>query len=98
MVTLSKLFKSFGTLHGSFAVWVTGDAGQEKALVFVAPRNGPRVPSAPAVLLARKLLAGDIPRYGAFPCTGFLSLAEFADHLAPFGIFVVRGEGGRWLA
>src|SRR5262249_13491711 len=24
MVTMSKLFKSFGTLHGSFGVWVTG--------------------------------------------------------------------------
>jgi saccharopine dehydrogenase-like NADP-dependent oxidoreductase len=96
LVSLSKLFKTFGTFHGSFAVWVTGDTGQEKALAFVAPRNGPRVPSAPAVLLARKLLAGAIPACGAFPCVGFISLAEFADYLAPFGIFIVRGENGKW--
>jgi hypothetical protein len=98
LVRLSNLFKSFGTFHGSFAVWVTGDTGQEKALAFVAPQNGPRVPSAPAVLLARKLLAEGIPASGAFPCVGFLSLAEFADYLAPFGIFLVRGEGGGWSA
>jgi NAD(P)-dependent dehydrogenase (short-subunit alcohol dehydrogenase family) len=96
LVCLSKLFKSVGTFHGSFAVWVTGDEGQEKSLAFVAPQNGPRVPSAPAVLLARKLLAEGIPAYGAFPCVGFISLAEFADHLAPFGIFIVRGENGAW--
>ena len=96
LVGLSRLFKSLGTFHGSFAVWVTGNTGQEKSLAFVAPRNGPRVPSAPAVLLTRKLLAGGIPANGAFPCVGFLSLSEFADYLAPFSIFVVRGENGVW--
>jgi hypothetical protein len=96
LVCLSKLFKSLGTFHGSFAVWVTGDTGHEKSLAFVAPRNGPRVPSAPAVLVARKLLAEGAPAYGAFPCVGFISLAEFVDYLAQFGIFVVRGENGEW--
>jgi hypothetical protein len=95
-VRLSRLFKSLGTFHGSFAVWVRGDTGQEQALAFVAPRNGPRVPTAPAVLLARKVLAEGIPARGAFPCVGFITLAEFADYLAPFGIGVVRGENGVW--
>ncbi|HEV3083638.1 MAG TPA: saccharopine dehydrogenase NADP-binding domain-containing protein [Gemmataceae bacterium] len=98
LVHMSKLFKSLGTFHGSFAVWVTGDAGQERALAFVAPQNGPRVPSAPAVLLARKLLTEGVPAYGAFPCVGFIRLAEFADYLAQFGIFIVRGENGVWSA
>src|SRR5262249_46514212 len=96
LVRLSKLFKWAGTYRGSFAVWVTDDAGREEALAFVAPQNGPRVPPAPAVLLARKLLADGIPAYGAFPCMGFISLGEFAAHLAPFGIFVVRGENRAW--
>jgi NAD(P)-dependent dehydrogenase (short-subunit alcohol dehydrogenase family) len=96
LVRVSKLFKSLGTFHGSCAVWVTGDTGPERALAVVAPRNGPRVPSAPAVLLARKLLGGGIAARGAFPCVGFIGLAEFAEYLAPFGIFVVRGENGVW--
>jgi hypothetical protein len=96
IVWWSRLFKPFGTFHGSFAVWVTDDTGRESALAFVAPRNGPRVPSAPAVLLARKLLRGDITVRGAFPCVGFIRLAEFAEYLAAFDIFVVRGENGVW--
>jgi putative NADH-flavin reductase len=98
LVRVSNRFKSLGTTHGSFAVWVTGDSGQQKSLAFVAPQNGPRVPSAPAVLLARKLLAGGITAHGAFPCVGFISLAEFADQLAPFGVFIKRGENGSWLS
>jgi saccharopine dehydrogenase-like NADP-dependent oxidoreductase len=97
LVTISKLFKSLGTLHGSFGVWVTGDDGAERSLAFVAPQNGPRVPSSPAVLLSRKLLAGGIAERGASPCVGFIRLAEFAEHLSQFGIRVVRGENGKWL-
>ena len=35
---------------------------------------------------------------GAFPCVGFITLAEFAEYLAPFSIFTVRGENGVWLS
>lgn len=96
MVWMSKLFKKFGTLSGSVGVWVTSDSGQQRSLAFVAPANGPRVPTAAAVLLARKLLGSGVREYGAFACVGFVSLAEFAEYLAPFGIFVVRGENGVW--
>jgi NAD(P)-dependent dehydrogenase (short-subunit alcohol dehydrogenase family) len=96
LVRASNLFKSFGTFRGAVAVWVSGDTGQEKALAFVAPQNGPRVPSAPAVLLARKWLAGGISAAGAFPCVGLIRLAELVEYLAPFGIFLVRGETGEW--
>jgi hypothetical protein len=98
LVSLSKLFKALGTWHGSFGVWVTGDANQERSLAIVAPKNGPRVPSAPAVLLARKLLNEGIPAAGAFPCVGFIRFGEFADYLGRFGIYVVRGENGAWSA
>lgn len=96
IVWFSKRCKWLGTTHGSFAVWVAGDGQPEQALAFVAPQNGPRVPSSPAVLLARKWLAGGITARGAFPCIGLVSLREFAEYLAPFGIFVVRGEDGVW--
>jgi NAD(P)-dependent dehydrogenase (short-subunit alcohol dehydrogenase family) len=96
LVHMSGLFKSLGTLHGSFAVWVVGESAQEHALAFVAPQNGPRIPSSPAILLARKLLAQGPPAQGAFSCVGFLSLQEFTDYLAPFGIFLVHGENGTW--
>lgn len=96
LVKISNRFQSLGTFHGSVAVWVTDVTGKEKALALVAAKNGPRVPSAPAILLARKVLADGAPAEGAFPCVGFLNLTEFTDHLAPFGITLVHKEDGGW--
>jgi hypothetical protein len=96
LVAMSKLFKPFGSLRGGCAVWATDTAGQQKSGGLVAHKNGPRIPASPAILLARKLLAGSIPDRGAFPCIGFISLAEFSEFLAPFEIFVAHGENGRW--
>ena len=97
LVAASRLFKPFGTLHGGCAVWVTDRAGQRRSAALVAHENGPRIPGSPAFLLARKLLAGEIDRRGAFPCLGFLRLEDFAEFLAPYRIEVVLGENGKWL-
>ena len=96
LVSLSRLFKPLGTLHGGCAVWVSDVAGREKSAAVVAKENGPRIPGSPAILLARKLLSGGISDIGAFPCMGFLNLAEFAEFLAPYNIFVAQGENGAW--
>jgi len=58
--------------------------------------NGPRIPGSPAILLAQKLLAGQIDDRGAMACLGFLNLCEFAEFLAPYRIEVVYGEHGIW--
>lgn len=53
----------------------------------VAPAiRGPEIPSMPAILLARRLARGESMESGAFPCTGLLSLAEFAPEFARWGI------------
>jgi hypothetical protein len=96
LVRLGQLCKSVGTLHGSVAVWVTGATGRHKALALVARKNGPRVATAPAVLLARRILAQGPPACGAYPCLGFLTLAEIAAFLAPFDIVVAHGDYGHW--
>ena len=96
LVAVSQLFKVFGTLHGGCAVWATATDGRKNSIALVAHENGPRIPAAPAILLARKLLMGGIDKVGAFPCIGFLSLADFSEFLAPFNIFVVRGKDGMW--
>jgi hypothetical protein len=97
LITMSKLFKPFGSLRGGCAVWVTDVDGRQRSAALVARENGPRIPAAPAILVAKKLLAGEITARGAFPCLGFVSLTEFAEHLAPYSIFVARGENGRWI-
>jgi hypothetical protein len=93
---LSSLFRAFGTLNGCVAVWVTGQDARQKSLAIVARENGPRVASAPAVLLARKLLSHEISAFGAFACIGFLEIQEIAEFLAPFNISLVHGENGKW--
>jgi hypothetical protein len=96
LVLVSSLFKHFGTLHGGCAVWVTDTDGRQKSVAVVAHKNGPRIPGSPAILLARKLLSGGINHVGACPCIGFLRLADFAEFLAPYNIFVAHGENGTW--
>ncbi|MCO6456560.1 MAG: saccharopine dehydrogenase NADP-binding domain-containing protein [Pirellulaceae bacterium] len=96
LVAMSGLFKRFGTLHGSCAVWLTDSDGRQKSIALVAHENGPRIPGSPAILLARKLLAEDGGSAGAVPCLGLLPLAAFAEFLAPYRIEVVRGEHGKW--
>jgi hypothetical protein len=92
LVRLSGLFKTFGTLHGACGVWVTDQAGRERRMAFVAPSNGPRLPAAPSVLLARRLIREGVFQTGACPCVGLLSVDDFAAHLASYGIGVVRPD------
>jgi hypothetical protein len=96
LVRMSRWFRFFGSYQGAVAVWVTPAEGQPLSLALVAPANGARIPTAPPVLLARKILAGEAPPAGAFPCTGFLSLGELEEYLAPFGIFKVAGDERGW--
>jgi hypothetical protein len=96
LVSLSNLFKRFGTWHGACAVWVTDVAGRQRSLALVARANGPRIPGAPATLLARRLLTGEVSQTGAFPCVGFLGLAAYTQFLAPYDIVVASGEDGAW--
>jgi len=97
LVRLSGFFKFLGTLHGGLAIWVEDDQGEKKSIALVAPENGPQIPASPAVLLAHKLLAEGVPAAGAFPCVGFIELKAYEQHLAPFGITLVRGKDGKWL-
>lgn len=86
LVKISRLFKSFGSYSGGVLVTLSGDGDKTKSLAFVTSQNGLRIPTAPAVLLARKILRDDPPSHGAFPCLGFININEFQNHLEPFGI------------
>lgn len=97
LVFMSDFFKPFGSFNGGCAIWVTSDDKRRKSLALIAPENGPQIPIAPAILLSRKLLAGEINHVGAFPCIGFIDFDEYIDYLAPYGITVVYGKNGSWL-
>jgi hypothetical protein len=91
LVKISQLFKSFGSYTGGVLVKLEND-GSSKSLSLVTSKNGPRLPTAPAVLLAKKILFEGPPDYGAFPCLGFINLDEFRNYLEAFGFQLVSQQ------
>jgi len=89
LVTVSGVFKSFGSFSGGVLVKLRDQSGNHKSLALVTSINGPRIPTAPAVLLTKNILSQGPPAHGAFLCVGFISLAEFQNYLEPFGIKLI---------
>jgi saccharopine dehydrogenase-like NADP-dependent oxidoreductase len=89
LVGISRWFKIFGSQSGCITTEVTGRDGRKRSATLLAPHNGPRIPTAPAVILARRLLSNGPPAIGAFPCIGFIALTELDEYLKPFDISVV---------
>lgn len=87
LVRSSRIFDALGGDNSGFYMKLDGTdpAGRSKQICFelVARQgDGLNIPSLPAVLMARKLAAGQISATGARPCMGFLTLDEL---LAGFG-------------
>jgi hypothetical protein len=93
LVQVSRLFKSFGSFSGGVLVKLGDKSGISKTLALVTSQNGPRLPTAAAVLLAKKIVLKGPPSHGAFPCLGFISLDEFQNYLQPFGFQRIPQQG-----
>jgi hypothetical protein len=99
LTLLSWAIYPFGSPRGALGVWVEGLCGGQatrRSLALVAPREGPMVAAAPAILLAQRLLASDLPAHGALPCLGLISFDALAAYLAGFGIRAVWGDAAGW--
>jgi hypothetical protein len=92
LVKVSRLFKSFGSFSGGVLVKLRDQSGNHKSLAWVTSMNGPRIPTAPMVLLTKKILSQGPPAHGAFPCVGFINLDEFQNYLEPFGIKLISKQ------
>jgi hypothetical protein len=55
--------------------------------------HGPEVPCMAAILLAEKLIRGEIATRGAFPCMGFLTLPDFETEFKRWRITTVVRDG-----
>lgn len=90
---------TFGSPRGALGVWVEGRRGERtvrRSLALVAAQDGPIVAAAPAILLAQRLLGGDLPTAGARPCLDLVGFDELAGYLAGFGIRAVWGDDDGW--
>jgi saccharopine dehydrogenase-like NADP-dependent oxidoreductase len=88
---MAGLFDRMGGDWGGMQVQVVGvtPAGQRlsRNWTLKSPAmNGPEIPCMAAILLARKLASGKTYASGAYPCMGFLTLAEFEPLFARCGI------------
>jgi hypothetical protein len=85
---LAGMFDSGAGEQGGMRVSVVGDRSDGGGCIrrtwqLTAPvMDGPEIPCMAAILLARRLARGEAFQSGAFPCMGFLTLAEFAPEFA----------------
>ena len=84
LLKASNWFDRFGSADGGMHVILEGRDGSGRRVMlkwFIIARNGdgPYIPTVPAVVLARKIIAGTFVGTGAMPCVGMITLREYLD-------------------
>ncbi|WP_288129240.1 saccharopine dehydrogenase NADP-binding domain-containing protein [Microbulbifer sp.] len=93
----SELFKSFGTDVGGMRINLTGLDNMQRpksvSWTLVAENGvGPYIPTISAIILAKKLIAGEFDTVGASACLGLFTLDEFDTEASPLGIYHETSE------
>ena len=91
LLRTSFLFDWLGTPNSAFHMTLSGKdkGGAEKCTIFellAGSGDGPYIPCMPAILMAKKLVKGEVSEVGAYPCVGFISLDEYLDALSEMDI------------
>ena len=86
LLAMSRLFDRFGSDRSAFYMEMRGsDAdGRERSLCFdltAGSGDGPHIPCAPAIILARQLARSERDETGAMPCVGLIDLAAYLAEL-----------------
>ncbi|MBT8077500.1 MAG: saccharopine dehydrogenase NADP-binding domain-containing protein [Gammaproteobacteria bacterium] len=90
VLRLGNLLQRFGSDVGAMHVRLRGrdarGAAMERCWFLTARDNrGPEIPAIPAVIVARKLAAGDLSDRGARSCYGLITLDEFKHEVGSPG-------------
>jgi saccharopine dehydrogenase-like NADP-dependent oxidoreductase len=88
---VASLLDGFGSDRGGMLVSLTGTRfdgtrGRVEWHLTADANHGPEIPCMATTLIAGKLARGEIVERGAFPCMGFLRLAEFESQFARWRI------------
>jgi saccharopine dehydrogenase-like NADP-dependent oxidoreductase len=91
LLKVSRLFDAMGSDVSAFYMELSGRSrvGSEKTISFnltAASGDGPFIPCAPAIIMAKRLVRQECTTVGAFPCIGFVDLASYLDELADLAI------------
>jgi len=92
IIHTSKLFKSFGTDKGAMQVEIKGSDTegkykQVKWTLHALNGVGPYIPTLSAVIVAEKLISGELNTVGATPCLGLYSMSDFKPYADDLGIY-----------
>ena len=95
---LARLLDPLGSDRGGMLVSLAGtrtdgSRGRIEWHLTADANHGPEIPCMAAILLARRLARGEIAARGAFPCLGFLTLADFEPEFARWRMSTVVTEG-----
>ena len=95
---IATALNRFGSERGGMLVSVIGtrDDGSRARIEWhltADANHGPEIACMAAILLAEKLMRGEISTRGAFPCMGFLSLPDFETEFKRWQISTVVREG-----
>lgn len=93
-IKISNLFDVIGSGASAMHVVVIGenhDGQPHKQSWSIVARNGdgPNIPCVPAIILARKLVSGNIAARGAMPCLGLITLDEYLVELEAFDVSTI---------
>lgn len=91
LLRVSNWFDSFGSDAGGMHVILRGmgtDGVPHERRWFIIAKNGdgPQIPCAPAILLAKKLALGQPVPSGAMACVGLITLDEYLKELEMFAV------------
>jgi len=95
LLNLSNKFDIFGSPDGGMHIIMKGKDknGKPKEIkwfIIAKEGDGPQIPTIPAIILAKKLAAGEIIEAGAKPCVGLVKLDEYLDELKDFDIHTIK--------
>ncbi len=95
LLRIKKFLPLRGSDRGAMFVMLegTGRDGNPLTLAWelIADRgHGPYIPVTPAVIIAKRLVAGELLTRGALPCVGLITLEQFDREVADLAIHHVR--------
>lgn len=96
LLTLSHYFDQFGTANGGMHVLIKGKnklghLHTREWFLIAKEGDGPQVPCAAAIILAKRIGEGRMDLTGAFPCIEMITLEEYLEELSQYNIKTIRG-------
>lgn len=93
----SELFETFGTDIGGMQIYLQGKGlnnKPKKVKWTLCAENGvgPYIPTIAAIIMAKKLIKGELSERGAMPCLGMFSLQEFDNEVSQLDIYHTTEE------